>query len=163
MIQDSLWKLLGMILCVVLIFVVPTLSLYERQDKIIYDIMQTETDMLAQKVREVGFIDHMMLNEYKSTIQGYGLSFSIEMEHQMKQFTADQGVYKSYYVGTFTEDIVRVIENRGRYDLGVGDFFFIRVRNTSPSRYGALLSGFGYTKEGLIFAYSGGIVRYGDT
>lgn len=163
MIQDSLWKILGIILCVILLFVVPIASVYERQDAIAYNILLNETNEFSQKIREIGYIDQVLIDNLNTSLSGLGVSFEIVFEHQSKRFGTDQGIHRVYYEGVYTEDITTAILNEGKYSFNMGDFFFVRIRNTSISPYGSFRKLLGIGGDTYLYAVSGGVVRYGDS
>lgn len=163
MIQDSLWKILGIIICVVMLFVVPTLSIYQRQEDIAYNILLNEANSFSQKVREIGYIDQPLLNQLNGAISSLGMSFEVTLEHQVKKFASDEGEYKVFYEGIYTTDIYKEIEINKRYSMAMGDFFYIRIKNTSTSAYGSIKRMLGFGNGTFLYVVSGGIVRYGNS
>lgn len=164
MIQDSLWKILSILICVVMLFVVPVLLSYQRQDVITYNMVQIEVDKISEKVRESGYIDHAMLVELYSYLDASGNKYDVELEHLAKSFASDGLAMKVYYEGTYTSDIIDRIKLNDRYDLHVGDFFYIRVNSRGQTKSQFVNSIFASHSGGPgIVIVSGGIVRYGDT
>ena len=164
MIEDSLWKMFGIILGVILIFAVPTMYSYQRQDDIIYNLIMSETSEFSQKIRESGKINQQMLNELNQILYTSGLTYEIELEHQEKCFSEEDGLMEVYYEGTYTQDINAIVEKEGTYRLNSGDFFYVRIRNTSRTKSQSIRSLLGL-RGGVnpeIYVVSGGIVRYGN-
>jgi hypothetical protein len=164
MIQDSLWKLLGILICIVMLFIVPTMLSYQRQDAIAYNLVLNEVNSFSEQIREVGYIDHAMLNQFYSTIQATGNNYSVEFEHLAKTFSSDGIEIKVYYEGTYTDDIIDMINSNNRYTMKIGDFFFIHIHNTSLTKSQSFNQLVGLSSKGAsIQAVSGGVIRYGDT
>jgi hypothetical protein len=164
MIEDSLWKIFGIILGVVLIFVVPTVYSYQRQDDIVYNLIMTEANEFSQKIRESGKVNRQMLDELNQVLQASGLTYEIELEHQQKRFSEDEGFMEVYYDGVYTDRIFEWVETQGAYRLNSGDFFYVRIRNTSRTKGQSFrnILGIGGMKNSEIYIVSGGIVRYGN-
>jgi len=164
MIQESLWKILSILICVVMLFVVPVLLSYQRQDAITYNMVQIEVDKISEKVRESGYIDHSMLVELYSYLDASGNKYEVELEHLAKAFASDGLNMKVYYDGTYTDDIIDGINMNQRYSMHVGDFFYIHIKNSGKTKSQLVNSIFGSSSGGPgIVIVSGGLVRYGDT
>ncbi len=147
-----------------MLFIIPSMFAYQRQDQIIYNIVQVEVNTFSEKVREVGYIDRPMLNDFYAKIYSTGLNYSITFEHLSKVFAEDDSVMRAYYDGTYTEDIVLSVENIERYDMIVGDFFFVKVESISPTKTQSFNRLLGITSGGPgVYCVSGGVVRYGDS
>lgn len=159
MVSDSLWKLLGMIMIVVLIFVVPTQFFYQRQDDMTYQIVVNECHAFTDHVREQGYVTEAMIADFRRTLSATGITYDIEIEHERKRFLNNQ----VYYDAIYNEDIMTALETEEKYPLAVGDFFFVRVVNTSPtmSRTLAGVFGMGGRSHADIYLKAGGVVRYG--
>lgn len=164
MVQDSLWKILSILICVVMLFVVPILLSYQRQDAISYNMVQIEVDKISEKVRESGYIDRSMLVELYSYLDASGNKYDVELEHLAKSFASDGSRMKVYYDGTYTPDIIDEINLNQSYNMHVGDFFYIHVENSGRTKAQFVNSIFGVSSGGPgIVIVSGGLVRYGDT
>ncbi len=164
MIEESLWKIFGILLGVVLIFVLPTVYSYQRQEDILYNMITTETNTFSQKVRESGKVNQSMLNELYSVLRTSGLTYEFEIEHQKKRFSEHEGNIDVYYEGFYTEDIQEILYVEGEYRLATGDFFYVRIRNTSPTKSQGFrrILGVSGMKSHDIYVVSGGVVRYGN-
>lgn len=153
-----------MIICVVMLFVVPTVIGYQRQDMMIYNMVQTEVTSFSEKVREIGYIDQGMINDFYGKLHSSGLDYDISLEHLSKSFADDGGNMKAYYDGTYSEDIIAEMNINGRYEMVVGDFFYIRVESTSFTKSQVFYNLIGVDAKGPgIYVTSGGMVRYSDS
>ncbi len=161
MVSDSLWKLFGMILIVLLIFVVPTQFFYQRQDDISYQIVINECNAFSDRVREQGYLTEAMVTDFRRTLSATGMNYDVEIEHERKRFLNNQ----VYYDAIYHEDIMEVLATQELYPLAVGDFFFVRVVNTSPTMSRTLAGVFGIGGHSQIDIYmkAGGVVRYGHS
>jgi hypothetical protein len=136
---------------------------YERQDRIIYNVVSQEVTTFSETVKEVGYIDKTMLNGFYAKIHGTGLDYDIHLEHLEKVFTEDGGEIKAHYDGHYTEDIIEFIESHGPYKFRVGDFFFLRVSNNGLTKSQSLRLLLGLKGKGPgIYYTGGGVIRYGD-
>ncbi len=163
MIQEVLWKVLGMLICVVMLFVVPTMLSYQRQDAIAYNLVQVEVQAFGERVRESGYVDHMMVRELEAKLSATGNRFDMKLEHLEKSFADDGGGMRVYYKGSYTGDILEAIDGGARYDMHVGDFFYVRLTSTALSASQSFNRILGMASGGPgIHVVSGGIVRYGD-
>lgn len=164
MIEEGLWKIAAFLLCIVLLFVVPLYLSYERQEEVIYHTVLTEVDSFSEKVREVGYVDSSMIRQLEDSLSATGYFYKIEFEHLAKQFSDNEGKIEVFYEGTYTEDIYSVLSSGERYPCNIGDFFFVKVKNTTLSKTAALRQLLGIKYKGsAIRIKSGGIIRYGDT
>ncbi|MBN2220969.1 MAG: hypothetical protein JW708_02105 [Vallitaleaceae bacterium] len=163
MIQESLYKIAGIILCVIMLFVIPTLYSFERQDDIVYNLVNSATNELSQRVREVGYIDRELYHEYINRLSATGLSYQVEMSHMEKRYGQNQGRVEVYYHGYYQEEIEEYLKGNDRYPMKIGDFFYIKVQNTGRTKGDGLKSMIGIPTSSLprIYLKSGGIVRYG--
>jgi len=164
MVEEGLWKVAAILLSIVLLFIVPSYLSYERQEEIIYHLAMTHVNQLSEKVREIGYLDQAMLNQFLDVMNSTGYMYDIEFEHLAKRFSDNGGTLEVYYDGTYTEGIYEVLSHGERYACHVGDFFFIKVVNKTPTKTAQLRRLLGIRSgEASIFIKSGGIVRYGDT
>lgn len=165
MIQESLYKIAGIILCVVLLYVVPTLYSFERQDDIVYNLVTSATNDFSQQVREVGYIDRELYDEFMNQLLATGLSYQVEMSHLEKRYGQNQGQVEVYYQGIYQDEIKECLTLSDRYPMKIGDFFYVKVQNTGKTKGDGLKSMIGIPTSSLprIFLKSGGIVRYGGS
>lgn len=163
MVQESLYKIAGIILCVIMLFIVPTLYSFERQDDIVYNLVSSASDEFSQRVREVGYIDQNLYHEFMANLSATGLTYQIEIIHLMKKYGQNQGKIEVYYEGVYQEEIETMLQQTGRYEMKIGDFFYIKVQNTGKTKGDGLKSMIGIPTSSLprIYLKSGGIVRYG--
>lgn len=163
MISDSLWKLFGIILCVILLFVVPMKMSYARQDKIIDNIVRVEVETFSQQVRELGYINEVMLKDFMNQLHASGLEYEVSLEHLSKAFADNgSGTLQAYYEGTYEEEIYDQMAIDGGYDMRSGDFFFVEIRSKSLTKTQSLNRMFGISSGPGIYYKSGGIIRYGN-
>jgi hypothetical protein len=164
MVQDSLDKILALLICVVMLFVIPTMLSYQRQDAISYNLVQIEVDRLSERVREVGYLDAIMLKDFDSKLAATGNHYDIEFEHMKKSFSSDGTHIAVYYEGFYTDEIWSALAVEERYNMAIGDFFYVRVTSRSKTKSQLFNQWIGIKSGGPgIMITSGGVVRYGDT
>ncbi len=163
MLVDSLWKIAGILLCVILLFIVPIKMNFARQDRILDQVVRNQVTVFSEQARELGYISDEMLKGFRSTLSATGLEYDISIEHLSKRFASDSaGNIKAYYDGTYEEDITDYIEGGNDYPLRVGDFIFVEVRSRSETKTQSMNHLFGLPGGPGIYYKSGGIVRYGN-
>ncbi len=164
MFVDSLWKIGGIIICVILLFVVPLKMNFARQDKIIDQVVRTRVMLFSEQARELGYISEVMVKELEASLSATGLEYEVSFEHLSKRFAADEsGNLKAYYDGSYEEDIYELIDTGIDYPLKMGDFLFVEVRSSSITKSQAMNHLFGLPGGPGIYFKSGGIVRYGNS
>lgn len=164
MIQDSLYKLLAILLSLVMLFLVPTVLSFQRQDAIAYNLVQVEVNRFSEMVRESGYVDQQMMTALNSTLNATGNNYKVEFEHLEKAFSSDGTSIKVYYDGSYTEDIIEEVNLHKKYRMSIGDFFYVTVENTSQTKSQLFNTFIGMRSGGPgIRVISGGVIRYGDT
>lgn len=171
MIEESLWKVLGFMLAVVLIFVAPTIATYDRMDAITYNVVQSEVGKFCDSVRDTGFIGQSSYNTLLETLANTGVGYAVEIEHYEKVYvpvyngSTFMNRYEIVYDANYNEAVFNAFENplnQGRYLMAVGDLFYVHVENTSATKSQVvkqLLLGIdqGYP---VIVVRNGGMVRH---
>lgn len=139
--EQVLWKILGFILAVILMFIVPLGSLYRSQDEMTFTVVFSEVAALTDQVRDQGLLKEVHYQKLLDRLNATGLNYEISLEHYQKQYipimdAMDQftGRYHTSYQGVFGDDILSVLEKEGVYPLRRSDLFFVTVTNKSPTK-----------------------------
>ncbi len=139
--DQALWKILGFLLAAILLFVTPLISVYDRQDDISYTIAYSQVQELTDMTRDRGYLDEALYLKLNKILAATGNTYEITLEHYKKTYVPvydDAGLFMDdFYVsyeGYFNGDIEKVLENQHRYDLSIGDLFFVRVENKSKTK-----------------------------
>lgn len=169
MIEEALWKVLGFFLAVILMFMVPLITLYDRQDDINYSLIYTELNRLSDVVRDSGKLEERVYEDFLRRLSLTGSQYQITLEHLEKVYVpiydgagVFQEAYQISYNGTYKDDIENVLQAQGTYKMGIGDLFFLTVENSSPTKSQIVRQIF-YglsSKYPAIYIRGGGMIRH---
>jgi len=169
MLDQALWKILAFILAVVLIFVAPSISLYDRQDTISYTVVNTSLKHLCDGVRDVGTLHAKAYQDFLEELSRTGNTYHVVLECYEKNYLPIYDIsgtfVEDYYIsydGTFTQDIENQLEATGRYDMHEGDLFYVHVENSSQTKSQTIRQIFlgAGRKYPSIIVRNGGMVRH---
>jgi hypothetical protein len=178
--DDALWKLAGFLLAAILVFMVPTMAMLERQDDVTQSLVQAETNRFADTARDMGAISPQLYERFSDRLSATGLHYDIRIRHQKRSwipvyatttsglsFTGDYGqsritdgeqsvlgiLYPSSAAGV--DDVSR------QYRMHAGDLLFVEVESRGETMAGSLRRMlFFRPSSGMgIFARAGGMVR----
>lgn len=171
MIEQSLWKILAFIMAVILMFIAPTITAYDRMDSITYNVVHSEVDRFCDGVRDTGVITKDNYNQFTSALARTGITYNITMEHYDKtyvpiytgaSFTGDyEIVYDSHYNETIEEALEDISQNN-QYAMTIGDMIYVHVENTSATKSQTIrqmLIGVS-RKYPVIIVRNGGMIRH---
>ena len=141
MIENSLWKILAFIMAIILMFVAPMMTMYDRQDAITYSVAFSAIGELADMTRELGSLKSENYDAMTDLLTATGNTYDVQMEHYRKVYVPvydATGVflndYRISYEGSFNADIMTALEATGDYEMAAGDMFFVHVENSSKTR-----------------------------
>lgn len=179
--ENTLWKLLAFILCALLLFLAPLMSVLERQDDISYTVVFTECNRFVDACRDTGYITPGMYSEFSDRLGSTGNTYQINLSHvkrsvnpiyiQSNGALAFTGEYEITHVAFGEVDILGVLFPKGsvlsaldkarRYNMDMGDLLFIEVRNKGKTMATAIrdMMLFSNTRAPGIFVRAGGMVR----
>lgn len=179
--ENSLWKILAFILCALLLFLAPLMSLLERQDDIAYTVVFTECNRFVDACRDTGYITPNMYTEFVDRLASTGNIYDIRVIHTKRlinpiyrqeggslTFTGEYAVIQE---GVSQAEILEVLfpgvsalsphDRARRYTMGLGDLLFVEVKNTGKTMAAALrdMVLFSDTQAPSIYVRAGGMVR----
>lgn len=179
--DKTLWKILAFMLCAVLMFLFPLMTVLERQDDIAYNIVLTECNKFVDACRDTGYITPAMYSEFTNRIESTGNTYNIKLSHIKRSVSpvyneesgtlTFTGEYEITHVNFGEYDILDVLypnnstlsplDKSRRYNMSMGDLFFIEVQNTGKTMATAIrdMMLFRDTHNPSIFVRSGGMVR----
>jgi hypothetical protein len=139
--EQVLWKILGILLSVILMFVVPIMNLYERQDNISYSVVSTQLNHMTDSARDIGGLDASAYQTFLKTLDQTGNGYSISIEHYEKVYVPiynNDGLfmegYHISYEGFYKDDVEAMLSSGGFYPMNQGDMFFVSVHNITPTK-----------------------------
>ncbi len=178
--EKTLWKVLAFLLCAILLFLVPLLNMLERQDDIAYNVVLTECNRFADICRDTGFITPNQYSDFINRINSTGNLYQIRLSHVKRSVSpiykqtggtlAFTGEHEIIHVNIGEEEIMGVLfpintasplDKSRRYKMGMGDLFFVEVKNKGKTMAVAIrdMILFTNTSAPSIFVRSGGMVR----
>ena len=141
MIEEALWKILAFIIAVILMFVAPLMTMYDRQEAITYSVVFSCVGELTDISREVGMLREQNFSRLMDRLSATGNTYDVQLEHYKKVYVPiydSAGTFMNdYYIsyeGSFNADIMAELQATGTYDFNVGDLFFVQVENRSKTR-----------------------------
>jgi len=139
--DQVLWKILGIFLSVILMFVVPILNLYERQDNISYSMVSTQLNQMTDSARDIGGLDASAYQAFLRALDQTGNGYSISIEHYEKvyvpMYNKDGLFMEDYHIsyeGCYKDDIEVMLSADGFYPMNQGDMFFVSIQNIAPTK-----------------------------
>ncbi|MFD0619035.1 hypothetical protein ACFQZR_16340 [Paenibacillus sp. GCM10027629] len=180
---NSIAKVAGLILAVLLLFVFPNQDLYQRQDDISSMLVYKSVTNFVDAARDIGYVTPQMYNDFFNELAMTGNSYDIQMEHRQKRY--DPVYLDPTDVSTFQDDVQLNYEYHGRgdilatlfpnntktmddksrhYEMNIGDYFGVTVTNTNRTAATVMmdaLTGGVSTNHNIVVPY-GGLVRNED-
>ncbi|WP_314587773.1 hypothetical protein [Paenibacillus terrigena] len=183
MMINSIAKVAGLILAVLLLFVFPNQDLYQRQDDISSMLVYKSVTNFVGAARDIGYVTPQMYNDFFDELAMTGNSYDIQMEHRQKRY--DPVYLDPTDVSTFQDDVLLNYEYHGRgdilatlfpdntkamddksrqYEMNIGDYFGVTVTNTNRTAATVMMDALtgGISANHNIVVPYGGLVRNED-
>ncbi len=178
--EDALWKLAGFLLAAVLLFLIPTMALLERQDDITQSLVQAEVSRFADTARDMGAISPRLYERFTDRLASTGLRYNIRLRHEKRSWTPEyvetngslsfSGDFGQSRVTEGERTIIAVLfpdgtssldDDSRQYRMHAGDLLFVEVENRGLTMAGSLRQMiFASDDSGMgILARGGGMVR----
>ncbi len=179
--DKPMWKILAFMLCAVLFFLFPLMTILDRQDDVAYNIVLTECNRFVDACRDTGYITPDMYSEFINRIGATGNTYNVRLSHikrsvnpvynQIGGGLTFSDEYEITHINHGEYDILNVLypkntsvsvnDKTRRYDMGMGDLFFVEVKNNGKTMATAIrdMMFFKDTDSPAIFVRSGGMVR----
>ncbi len=165
--DELLWKIFGIILALILIFMVPIFSFYDRMDASSYNVAYDAVSEFSSASRELGLINKYNYDRFMAKLNSTGLNYDVELEHYKKVYIPvlddagnETGEIKGAYRAVYDGDLTKNIYDED-YLMEAGDMLYIRVYNKSHSTGEIIRSRiFGTSlSQGTIYVRGGGMVH----
>lgn len=152
--SDTLTLVISIFVVAMLLFIVPLMSISERNDDIAQSVVQTATAEFVDKISVSGLIKPNDYEEYEQKLAATGNTYDIEIEVQVLDENPGkkQGVTASDLIGenvrysTFTTEILnKMYSSNGEqynYKLKKGDNVIVTAKNTNKTLAQTLRSAF---------------------
>lgn len=164
---DLLGKLMMFIFGVFVLFIGTITQFSLRNDTTVQNFVSTETRNFVNTSRQTGTITLAQYEEFINELDSTKMLYDIEMKHYKEKSipSTDARGYESYYEIEDGKDIIDTIKDKaksgGVYNMNVGDFITVTVKNHEPTT-GRKLLGFlvmsPASQGGQIYAYNGGYI-----
>lgn len=137
--EDSLITIFSIILAVLLMFIFPIMDTWERQDDISYMSVYATVVEFVDSARNLGYITEDMYVSFLKSVYATGNRYEITMEHRKFQYVPNEesgasSNINSVYVNTYTNSIISQLNEKGRYDMAAGDYFYVSIKNTNKTQ-----------------------------
>lgn len=119
-----------------MIFIMPIEYLAMKQDYIIETTITNQTALFTDTVRNKGYVDYEMYNQFSKWLSQTGNVYDIEIIHYKKiyNYDADSKEYIMDYEYCSNETIVdKVLGDAKIYYMELGDFVSVKVTNKSET------------------------------
>lgn len=148
--SDTLITIIAIFLAATLMFIVPLMSVTERNDDIAQSVVQTATSEFVDTISNAGAIKLSDYEAYTQKLASTGNTFDIEIEVQHldenpgKKSTSTSGdlIGENVRYSTFTSEIMEKIDSSDSktYPLKKGDNVIITAKNTNSTMAQSLRS-----------------------
>lgn len=167
--MDSFSKIISIFLAVILMFISPLLYMAQKQDSITQLYVSTETTRFIDNIKNSGYINKSMYEDYIKKIDQTGNLYEIEITHCHKRVEPLVDVntndilqdYSVYYYNTYEDEIFEAFDKDMDYSFNRGDFIsidiFNRYKTTAVSILENILSK-DITDTQIVVTY-GGMIR----
>lgn len=140
---DTLITAVAIFLAAILMFVVPTMTIADRNDDIAQLEVQTAVTELVDTIRSKGEITQEELDAFTQRISATGNTFDVEIELQILDQNPSKKVTQvdttkigeNIYYTLYTSQILDELQNNAdlRKALKEGDIITIKVKNTNET------------------------------
>ena len=164
--MDYLGRMAEILVTVVLLFFVPLTYVAVRNDFLSQTYITTETTYFVNSIRNIGFINKQMYEEFVKKLAITGIPYEISMTHyknKIKEQSIVEGeevMYLPFYEGVFHEDVLQDLLEKEIYFFQKGDFFSVLIKKkgiTWSDRIENFLTGRNQQQEEVQVIYGGAI------
>lgn len=101
--EDSLQKVFGILIAVIIFFLLPLYIAFEKKDDISYSLALKITTNFVDNVKTKGYLSQEMYNDFISKLAVTGNSYDIKLEHVSKKYYPVIYSYDSSYENILAE------------------------------------------------------------
>ena len=169
--MDYFGRVAEILVTVILLFFVPLSYMAAKSDFLCQTYVTTETTYFVDAVRNIGFVDKQMYEEFVKKLAVTQIPYEISMSHY-KDTIKEQEIkiaieeeqeevsYIQYYEGIYHKDILQSLLETEQYLFQQGDFFSVLVKKkglTWSDRLENFLTGRNQQKEEIQVIYGGAV------
>ena len=164
--MDYLGRMAEILVTIVLLFFVPLTYVAVRNDFLSQTYVTTETTYFVNSIRNIGFINKQMYEEFVKKLAITGIPYEISMTHYKNKIKeqpiveGEEVMYLPFYEGVFHEDVLQDLLEKEIYFFQKGDFFSVLIKKkgiTWSDRIENFLTGRNQQQEEVQVIYGGAI------
>lgn len=159
---DSFGKVTAIFLAAILMFYIPLLFYFQRQESIHQIYILTETVYLTDSVRNTGRLTKSMYEEFIKKLQATDNLYEIKLERTRFSYRNPDGSYIEQEDHFYTEELLKEIYEKDEYLFKQGDFLRISVikkKEGIGDKLFHILTGRSVLEQQMV-AYYGGTIKY---
>ncbi|UHA73109.1 hypothetical protein [Paenibacillus sp. 481] len=151
--SNSIEKLVGVLLCILLLFIYPLMDFFQRQDDISSMYVFKSVTAFVDAARDKGFVTPQMYVDFTRELEQTGNMFHVQMEHYQKKY--DPLYEDPNHASSFKNDFLvhhELVNTEGillvmfpdskepmdalsrRYEMKAGDYFNVIVNNANRTK-----------------------------
>lgn len=161
------------IFAVIIMFIVPSYQLAQKQDDLAQQVVDTETAKFVDSVRSKGYLTQQMINEFMAKINIGSYVYRMDMKHEKNFYNpifedvndplSFTGEYDVLYEEFHTHQINEFFTSnpKGKYKMRAEDFFSVHIENVGQTSSNIILNalqGTIYDDTPSIIVHKGGKV-----
>lgn len=168
-------KVVVIFLACLLLFIYPTLNMFQSQDNTTKMVVLVETETFVDSIRNIGYISPEMYKAYMHELSLTGNIYDVKIEHKHRNYDpvyddpTNAATFKNdfnvNYVSYFNDEILGTLfpsSGTGtKYFMSKGDYIVLKVTNrndTIATKIQSMLVGRSI-KANTIFVLYGGMIK----
>lgn len=161
--MNSFGKIVEIILLAIMLFIVPVQYNALKQDNIVQTMLMTQTSLFTDTIRNKGYIDRELYEEFLGRISKTDNVYDVEITHYKKIYNYDEDtrIYVMNYECCTNEVIAEEIySDEGKYRMEAGDFICVSVKSKGKT-FGEKIQGILTDSDinSAIDVVYGGVIR----
>lgn len=163
--MDDVFSGFIVVILLVMMFVTgPIYNTFQTTEKATDNYVNVVTSRFQKEVRNNGYVDYDTYLKFRNDLLTTKRVYDVEMICERKDVFPVSSGYENHYVKNGTDQILKVIENKKKYEMNYGDNFTVLVKEKELSKFKILnmfLYGSSYSSK-YVFAKYGGMVQNED-
>lgn len=140
------------IFAIIIMFIVPSYQLAQKQDDLAQQVVYTETTKFVDSVRSKGYVTQQMIDEFLAKINIGSYVYRLDMKHEKNFYNpifenvndplSFTGEYEVHYEEFHTHQINQFLTSqpKGKYKMRAEDFFSVRIENVGQTSANIILN-----------------------
>jgi hypothetical protein len=161
--MNSFGKIIEILILVILLFIMPMKNSIEKKDDVIQTTVATYTAYFTDAIRNKGYLDQDMYEEFIKWLESSGYLYQIKMTHYKKIYYMDesgQGFDMDYEYVASDAIVDELYQEDERYNFFKGDFIVVNVTSKCKTSSQNISKRFlGTDVDGGVYVNYGGVIR----